>query len=279
MRARNIKPATFQNELLGTSDALYTVIFAGLWCLADREGRLEDRPGKIHMQINAGRPIESTMLALDWLTEHAFVHRYEVDGVRYIFVLEFEKHQHPHVREPASVIPKPPKYSKLKKLNGSASPGPMEAPARPGAEHRPFALIPDSGSLDSGSLDPPLLAPGASEEDLQLKLSAKHSPPSGAKSADDESVESKRGSRIPNPFLVASPDWFWAQEKFPQADLSSITEEFFDYWKSVPGTKGRKLDWMATWRNRVRERADRVLKPKRRAKTVAELEAEENAKH
>ena len=156
MRARNIKPATFQNELLGCSDPLYTVIFAGLWCLADRDGRLEDRPGKIHMQINAGRELQSTTRSLDWLTEYAFIQRYEVDGQSYIFILEFGKHQHPHVREPESVIPKPPKYVKPKKLNGAAQPDPVQAPNKPGAEHRPFALIPDSGSLDSGSLDTPL---------------------------------------------------------------------------------------------------------------------------
>ncbi len=29
--------------------------------------------------------------------------------------------------------------------------------------------------------------------------------------------------------------------------------EFVDYWIGVPGARGRKLDWPATWRNRVRD--------------------------
>jgi hypothetical protein len=33
--------------------------------------------------------------------------------------------------------------------------------------------------------------------------------------------------------------------------------EFRDYWVSVPGQRGVKLDWEATWRNRVREIARR----------------------
>ena len=44
MRARNLKPSIFKNELLAVADPLYTLVFEGLWCLADREGRLEDRP-------------------------------------------------------------------------------------------------------------------------------------------------------------------------------------------------------------------------------------------
>jgi hypothetical protein len=35
----------------------------------------------------------------------------------------------------------------------------------------------------------------------------------------------------------------------------SETDRFVDYWRSVAGTKGRKLDWIAVWRNWMR-RAD-----------------------
>ena len=43
-RARNIKPGFFKNEILGVADPLYSLLFEGLWVLADRAGRLEDRP-------------------------------------------------------------------------------------------------------------------------------------------------------------------------------------------------------------------------------------------
>ena len=46
-RARNIKPSFFTNELLGTEDPMVSLTFAGLWCLADKEGILEDRPLRI----------------------------------------------------------------------------------------------------------------------------------------------------------------------------------------------------------------------------------------
>ena len=35
-RARSLKPAIFKNEVLGTADLIYTVLFEGLWTLADR---------------------------------------------------------------------------------------------------------------------------------------------------------------------------------------------------------------------------------------------------
>lgn len=102
-----MKPSLFKNELLATSDPLYAWIFEGLWCLSDREGRLEDRPRKIHLEINAGRAFEGTETSLKWLEENGFVSRYEHEQIRYIQVLQFKKHQNPHVREPASVIPAP----------------------------------------------------------------------------------------------------------------------------------------------------------------------------
>lgn len=102
-----MKPSLFKNELLATSDPLYAWVFEGLWCLADREGRLEDRPRKIHLEINAGRAYEGTESSLNWLAENGFIVRYERASTLYIQVLQFGKHQNPHVREPASVIPAP----------------------------------------------------------------------------------------------------------------------------------------------------------------------------
>lgn len=60
----------------------------------------------------------------------------------------------------------------------------------------------------------------------------------------------------------------WAKKKTPGVDLAAATEEFVDYWKGVPGQRGRKTDWEATWRNRMRvkaglkERTDAPRKPR-----------------
>ena len=74
-----------------------------------REGRLEDRPLRIHAEINPYRTALGTEQALDWLTEHGFVVRYRANGTGYIWIPTFRHHQNPHMREPPSKLPAPEK--------------------------------------------------------------------------------------------------------------------------------------------------------------------------
>lgn len=103
-RARSLKPGLFKNEILGVADPLYTLAFEGLWLLADREGRLEDRPMRIKAEIFPYRNVDMT-LTLDWLQDEQFIKRYEVFGKRYIQIINFCKHQNPHKNEAESEIP------------------------------------------------------------------------------------------------------------------------------------------------------------------------------
>ena len=106
-RARNIKPSLFKNELLGVADPLLTILFESLWCLADKAGRLEDRPLRIKAETFPYREI-SEQLFNSYLTELerlGFIRRYEVAGVKVIEVLNFSKHQKPHSTEKDSELP------------------------------------------------------------------------------------------------------------------------------------------------------------------------------
>lgn len=104
-RARNIKPSFFTNELLGEADPLYSLLFIGLWVLADRDGRLEDRPIRIRASVFPLRPAADVDSILTWLHDNGFIVRYEVKGKRYIQIENFVKHQQPHHKEVASTIP------------------------------------------------------------------------------------------------------------------------------------------------------------------------------
>jgi hypothetical protein len=74
-----------------------------------------------------------------------------------------------------------------------------------------------------------------------------------------------RGARIPDDFNVTDEMKAWAVEKgFGHLDLAGITEEFFDYWHGIPGARGVKLDWVGTWRNWVRRKAQDNVRPMRR---------------
>ena len=105
MRARNLKTGLFKNELLGTADPLLTILFEGLWCLADREGRLEDRPLRIKAEIFPYRDGIDLDVCLGQLAEMGFIHRYEAEGVAVIEVTNFKKHQNPHPKEAVSSLP------------------------------------------------------------------------------------------------------------------------------------------------------------------------------
>ncbi len=107
-RARNLKPGFFKNEELAECSPWCRLCFAGLWTLADREGRLEDRPKRIKAELFPFDAFDVNPL-LDELAERGFILRYEADGDRFIQVLQFRKHQAPHYSEKPSVI-KPPHF-------------------------------------------------------------------------------------------------------------------------------------------------------------------------
>lgn len=107
-RARNLKPSLFKNELLGMADPLLTILFQSLWCLADREGRLEDRPLRIKAETFPYREGIDVNVYLTELERLQFICRYEVDSKRVIQVLNFAKHQNPHKTEKQSSLPENP---------------------------------------------------------------------------------------------------------------------------------------------------------------------------
>lgn len=146
MRARSIKPGICDNEILGTADPFYTLLFERLWMMADRAGRLEDRPLRIKAQAFPYRDGLDVNPMLDWLHEHNFIVRYEASGNKYIQVCKFLEHQKPHQNEKESVIPEQASTTKVASEHNQ------------GRKHlalNPSSLTPDSGLLtpDSGSLD------------------------------------------------------------------------------------------------------------------------------
>ncbi len=105
-RSRNIKPGFFMNDKLAEVEPLGRILFAGLWCVADRKGRLEDRPKRIKAEILPYDNCNADDL-LNQLANKGFIIRYRVDGKDYIQVINFTKHQNPHMNERDSEIPAP----------------------------------------------------------------------------------------------------------------------------------------------------------------------------
>ena len=103
-RARIIKPGFFMNDELAEIEPLGRLLFAGIWTIADREGRLEDRAKKIKAEVLPYDDCDVDFL-LDELHNRGFITRYSINGKKYIQIVNFSKHQNPHQNEKASTIP------------------------------------------------------------------------------------------------------------------------------------------------------------------------------
>lgn len=105
-RIRTIKPEFFLDERIAERlSVTERLLWIGLWCLADREGRMEDRPKFIKSQVF---PYESVNVdaSLQKLHECGYITRYE-SGKKYIEIKNFLKYQRPYHKEPPSTIPLP----------------------------------------------------------------------------------------------------------------------------------------------------------------------------
>lgn len=104
MRARNIKPGFWKNEDLVEVPFEYRLLFIGLWMLADREGRLEDRPKRIKMELFPADNVD-VKAGLDELCRLGLLERYEAEGVNVLLITKFGEHQSPHHSEKRSELP------------------------------------------------------------------------------------------------------------------------------------------------------------------------------
>ena len=105
-RSRMLKPGFFKNEDLLDLPPLTRLLFAGLWGIADRDGRIEDRPKRIKIEVLPADDCDVNLM-LWFLQASGFIVRYEHSGRYYVAILSFNKHQCPHKDERQSEIPPP----------------------------------------------------------------------------------------------------------------------------------------------------------------------------
>lgn len=123
---------------------------------------------------------------------------------------------------------------------------------------RPDLVERDVSAGEPGDGEP--AAPSSSLEDQK-----KNKIPSGSTRAP----RSAAGTRIAEDFEPTTEmrAWFAAEQLGQVIDGRTEHAKFVDYWLGVPGAKGRKLDWAATWRVWMRSAADRA--PRRPGSSLA----------
>lgn len=148
-----IRAEFFQHEGLAECSPIARLLFIGLWTVADKEGRLEDRPRRIRAQL---LPYEDCDLddmetTLSELQRGGFIERYDMDGLALIQIVSFAKHQRPHPKEAPSELPARPASVEPKKPSDFNEP--CNFPAQPGkaGTSRVKSPFPSGSSLPSGS--------------------------------------------------------------------------------------------------------------------------------
>ncbi|MBC8638293.1 hypothetical protein IAG25_15845 [Caballeronia sp. EK] len=108
--ARILKPTFFRNDVLGHLPPYARLLFAGLWTLADRDGRLEDRPGRIKVDLfpyDIDLSDDAIDAHLELLNQADLIERYCIGSERLIAITKWKKHQRPHPREAPSELSAP----------------------------------------------------------------------------------------------------------------------------------------------------------------------------
>src|SRR3990167_3311019 len=225
-RARNIKPSIMDNEDLAELEPLTRLLFIYLWMLADREGRLEDRPKRIGAQALAYDRNADVSAMLDALQNDGFIDRYVVNGVACIQITGFSKHQTPHGTEKDSALPDANGAITVHKRgkNGYAT-GEVELTTSvlTVKKQNDNTLIPDSGFLIPDSLIPDSLI-----------------------GQDKPAKPQKRRSQIPDDFYPNEAGVV-AIEK-TNLSMSIELNSFINHHQA----KGSVMaDWQAAWRTWV----------------------------
>jgi hypothetical protein len=121
-RQRLIRPDFFTDERLAARRPHARLLFAGLWGLADKRGRLRDQPPVIHGAVFPFEPDLAIGSLLDELQDAGSILRYVVDSKKYIQVKNFERYQKPHPKEAESTIPEPPPLYRAEPRKDTAEP-------------------------------------------------------------------------------------------------------------------------------------------------------------
>lgn len=156
-RARNIKPAFFQNDELAELHPLERLAFIGMWTIADFKGCIEYRPKMLKVQILPYDDCDMEVITNN-LEQARFIRSYAVQGKRYLKIVNFEKHQNPHKneRDAGSEIPDIDEQDETPNKNSELSRDGTKPDLIGSARADSLVLIPDSLNLipDSGSQAP-----------------------------------------------------------------------------------------------------------------------------
>ena len=220
MRARNIKPSFFKNPDLGECSPQARLGFIGLWCMADREGRVLDRAKLVKAELFPYDDMDTEAILCE-LADCGLIKRYEAKGQKVIWIVNFAKHQSPHFKEKSSELPaffESPVQAQEKPQAGTNL-GQCQPPLNPESG----LLNPECGILnpESGLLNPdtPAVA-GESESKYQFVIDCWNA---SAAPAKIRKLTPDRQSKLA--LRLKDPQWPWREaiSKLPISSTPTFT--------------------------------------------------------
>jgi hypothetical protein len=113
-RIRSVKPEFWTDEKVVELSAFARLLFIGLWNFADDDGRMVHSPKRIKMQVLPADDIDCSGL-LGEIQRASLVNVYVVDGIEYLQINGFAKHQKIDKRS-ASRLPPPPNSAESRRI-------------------------------------------------------------------------------------------------------------------------------------------------------------------
>lgn len=112
MSVRHLTKEFFLNDRLAEVSTISRLFFMGLCVLADREGRLEDRPRRLKEELLPYDEADGEKLLAE-LSAHGLLNRYQAEGHACLAIADWRRWQKPGYREKKSAIPAPAAENKL----------------------------------------------------------------------------------------------------------------------------------------------------------------------
>lgn len=245
-RIRTIKPEFFKHDGLAELPAIARLLFQGLWCLADRDGRLEDRPKRIKAEILPYDECDVDAM-LDAIARAGFITRYEVAGVRYIAVPNFKKHQRITGKESEtpSTIPAPPVFessesSEKQRGNNGETTGitGKEGKGKEGKDHVP----PYSPASEGSGAGAPVRVSEVSPDEVPFS-----EPLEGPDDSDLPEVDRTPPPDSAPPTAPPPAAGTKKPQAAPKPKRHEYTAAFEAFWKAYPGG-GSKVEAFKEWK-------------------------------
>ena len=287
-RIRTVKPEFWQDEDVGSLPPEARLLFIAAWNIADDEGLLVWTPAFLRAQVFAydDLALDDVRGLMDKIVKVGFIHPYAgPNGKKYGWVINFRKHQKiDKPQKPKHPVPSIQNaevrriYAHRDGWRCHLCGETIEATT----SNRSKALSLDhvhpkskGGTDNPSNIKVTHFGCNSSKKDAVLdddsttipRTLGEHSPVEGKgregikdqgreQGAEGAQARPPKGTRLKADFELPD-DWLlWAVNEAPAVNATAEAKKFVDYWVGVPGQKGLKLDWLATWRNWIRRTAE-----------------------